>query len=256
MKLLITIILILGIIHCKSQDFYKSFYVEDQGFQTTGGYLGWSGHLGYAEGAVGNIPESDSLAFIKFSGFSVCCNAYIACRYQFNADTLIMKEIATPVILDKSIEYFTDISYTPTDSLYINFQEYFEGTSGWTLYDSLTFSVEGIHFKNKGLYQKGSLCDSYCNYVSRPQTSTFDISIWDGTKKLETFSLTLPEHCQRIRLTREIFESRGSAFLCDFIVNRIPDKIEINSKNYFLKTEFIAPFDYQFFADPKPTTTK
>lgn len=254
MRWSITIALLIMLNYGKSQDFYEVFYFEDQGFQDTGGYLGWSGHLGYAEGVLGNIPENDSLAYIKFSGFSVGCNAYIACRYQFNVDTLIMKEIAAPVILDKSIEYFTNASYTPTDSLYINFQEYFEGTGGWTLYDSLTFSVEGIHFKNKGLYQKESLCDSYCNYVRRPQTSDFDISIWDGTKKLETFSLTLPEHCQGVRLTRDIFESRGSAFLCNSIVNRIPDKIEINGKNYFLKTEFIAPYDYQFFADPKPTT--
>jgi hypothetical protein len=226
-------------VNSQAQYFRQDFYFEDLGFQKEGGYVGWSGHLGYRSGEIGSISNHDSLAYIKLTGPSACDNIYYALKYRFQTDTLFLWEIAKPITLSKATEYFTDAKRKQSDSLYVNFQEYFEGTAAWTSYDSLTFEVDGVHYTNKGLFQENSLCDSYCNYVIRPNLSDFDIVLWNGQTRLDSYSISVPQHCHSVRLTREVLESRGTSFLCDSTQLPIPEKMEINGKLYVLILELI-----------------
>lgn len=236
MKLLAAYLLLFCLQTSFSQGFYASFLLK-------GGDSSWQDQSGKI------YSINDSLGCIILRGSNLWENAFFGCTYEFIEDTLIMREIDHLIVLSQSIEYYTEENYLPSDSLYINFQEYNQGSGAWILYDSLTLEVNDEHFENKGLFKQGSLCDSYCNYVRRPKTSNFNINIWDGVKKLESFSVILPEHCHAVRLTRKLFQSGGSSFLSYSVHPMIPTQINIDGKSYILKTILKPTANYPFTFD-------
>lgn len=224
MKIYVLIVLFFLCVPAWGQDFNEQFYYEYQ----SNSYRDHTGNL---------VSVNDTLAYIRFDGPTMTDNAFFACKYQFDNDTLILKEIQNSVDFNKRAEYSnaTSRSFSDNfkDSVYLGYQVYYE-SGGQPVYDRLSFEIEGQK------YDHNNQCSAYCTVMPRPKNEKFEIRIWNGQILLDEFQISLQQGVNVIRMTKDIFSSSGCVFLgddLDELIKKIPEKIEIDSQEYTLIVE-------------------
>lgn len=205
-------------IQALAQDFNEQFYSErtENGIRT---------------GVIKSVD--DSLASIEFKGPTVLDGAYFACKYQFQGDTLFVKEILEATAINVRVEYMnSQAKRIHGDSLFILYQPY-NVSGGWPYYADITFGLEGRNYSHNGL------CDTYCASTHRPKSGSCTIYIHNHIDRIAAFDIALPDGMNAIYLTKEIFESSCCGAMVtgfDYFKSLIPDSIDIDGKSYVLQT--------------------
>ena len=201
-----------------AQDFNTQIYFEHRTDH-------WNPH----EGTIANI--NDSLAYLRFSGPWLKDNAYFACKHYFRNDSLFLDEIIESIDLNKRYELRNKSSSNiDNENLYLTYQVYNE-SGGQPAYNNLFFEVDGNKYPNT------KECDSHCGIIKRPKAKSFILNIWDAERLLDSYALNVTAETHSVYLTKDIFKSNIGFNSFEEIEEKIPNKIEIYGKAYFLITE-------------------